>query len=135
MGYGKVIFLKNSSYPSWTRFGTRAAQLEWAMFGVGEQVDTVDGRMMICILFISKQHSGTTIKQPAVFCVKINSAAVFSMRQPAPDIDEKVSRTIFQLMMKLGMSLLTGARVCWLVLVLRSNAGGRHGNRRPTQNS
>ena len=31
------------------------------------------------------------------------------MRQPAPDIDEKVPRTIFQLMMKLGMSLLTGA--------------------------
>lgn len=49
------------------------------------------------------------------------------MRQPAPDIDEKVPRTIFQLMMKLGMSLLTGtpgARVCWLVLVLGSYAGG-----------
>ena len=38
-------------------------------------------------------------------------ADFFGSRQPAPDIDEKVSRTIFQLMMKLGMSLLTGARL------------------------
>lgn len=40
---------------------------------------------------------------------RFGSRPFFRMRQPAPDIDEKVPRTIFQLMMKLGMSLLTGA--------------------------